>query len=251
MMEKPYTPGVQILLLFGLVIMLGAISQAIFQSIIFSVYPDGIAPDSPAAPWAGLTANLFFHLFSHLTAFFLFLRFTGYKIRGIIFLKPLRILYLLLIPVALIMCFLIIDAFTYLSTWIFEASGNYGFIEAELEHQASIDKTFNHNDPLRFTYSLFVVAILPAIGEELIYRGVLFTRLIEATNNVHFSAIISAIIFAALHGFPVQILPIAAMGAILAYIYYYTRNIWYSVLMHFLINGVQVAIYFFWPGLLG
>jgi membrane protease YdiL (CAAX protease family) len=88
---------------------------------------------------------------------------------------------------------------------------------------------------------------LPAIGEEFIYRGLLQTRLIEATNNLNFSVIVSALIFAAMHFQPVNLLAIAVMGMILGYVYALSRNIWYSVLLHFLINAMQVLQAYCWP----
>jgi len=40
------------------------------------------------------------------------------------------------------------------------------------------------------------------------------------------------------------------MGAFFAYVYHYTKNIWYSVLLHFLINGLQITAFYFWPDLM-
>lgn len=250
-MEKPFPPGIQILLLFGLTMMMGVLSQVVFGLVLMSFMKDGVGEAAVNDPWLMLSGALFFQLFAHFAAFFIFLRITGLAFRDIIFFQRLKPLMLLALPGLLVVCFAGVEAFSYISYSLFENAGGYSFIEAELQYQQMLTTTFTHTDPLRLVLSIFVVAIVPAVGEELVYRGILFTRLIEATSNVHFSALISGIIFAAMHSQPLQILPIAAMGVALAYIYYYTRNIWYNILLHFLINGVQLLLFYFWPELMG
>jgi len=99
--------------------------------------------------------------------------------------------------------------------------------------------------PMDLLLNLFVVAITPAIGEELLFRGVIQKELNKHLSNPHVGIIITSIIFSAIHmsveGFPARLL----LGMVLGYAYYFTKNLWYPILLHLFNNGLQVlALYF-------
>lgn len=101
------------------------------------------------------------------------------------------------------------------------------------------------NGPWDLLINLFVVAITPAIGEELLFRGVIQKELNHHLKNPHTGIIITSIIFSAIHmsveGFPARLL----LGIVLGYSYHYTKNLWYPILLHLFNNGLQVlALYF-------
>lgn len=246
-MEKPYSPGLQLLILLGLTLFLGVFSQVIFGFILVSIYPEGIEESILNQPWVFLSASAISQVFTHLLAFILFLRITGQSFSDLILNEKLRWNRLIWIPIVLVLSLYGVELVGKLSSSLFEYLNYTTILEDELIWQNTIAEMFTHNNPARFLFSLFAVAVLPAIGEELIYRGILFKKLLEATGNVHFAVIISGVIFAAMHSQPVQILPIACMGIVFGYIYYYTKSIWYSIILHFLINGIQITLFYFWP----
>ena len=91
---------------------------------------------------------------------------------------------------------------------------------------------------------LFVFALLPAAGEELLFRGVALRMLFNYRPNIHFAIVLSAIFFALMHAQVFNLLPIMMAGILLGYIYYLSGSIWLSIFAHFIYNGVQVvAIY--------
>ena len=101
------------------------------------------------------------------------------------------------------------------------------------------------NSPWDLLLNLFVVAITPAIGEELLFRGVIQKELNKHLSNPHVGIIITSIIFSAIHmsveGFPARLL----LGMVLGYTYHYTKNLWYPIILHLFNNGLQVlALYF-------
>lgn len=97
------------------------------------------------------------------------------------------------------------------------------------------------NGPTDLLLNLFVVAITPAIGEELLFRGVIQKELNRHLNNPHIGIIITSIIFSAIHmsveGFPARFM----LGLVLGYTYHFTKNLWYPILLHLLNNGLQVV----------
>ncbi len=94
-------------------------------------------------------------------------------------------------------------------------------------------------------FNLLVIAVIPAIGEELIFRGIIQKNIEQATRNPHVAIWLAAILFSAIHmqfeGFVSRML----LGAILGYLFYFSRNIWVPIFAHFVNNGFQVIGSFF------
>lgn len=93
--------------------------------------------------------------------------------------------------------------------------------------------------------NLLVMAIMPAIGEELIFRGLLTRWVEKLTKNIHVNIIITSFIFSAFHMQFFGFIPRFLLGMILGYTYYFTQSIWSSMLLHFINNAVTVSIYFY------
>jgi len=92
--------------------------------------------------------------------------------------------------------------------------------------------------------NIFVVAIVPAIGEELLFRGVLIKLLNSFFKNIHFAVLFSAIIFSAIHIQFYGFFPRMLLGLILGYLFVYTSNIWIPIFAHFVNNASSVLIYY-------
>lgn len=95
-----------------------------------------------------------------------------------------------------------------------------------------------------FLFALFVAAVIPALGEELLFRGILQRRLIEMGRNPHLAIVITAIVFSFIHFQFEGFLPRMVLGLMLGYLYYWTKNLWAAIFSHFLINGIQVTAAF-------
>ena len=244
MMEKPYTPGFQLLILFGLTFLFQIIAQVVFQ-FVFANYQNNAEVENDT--WVFLGGGLILQLFTHLLAFFAFLRITGLSFSAVIDHQKLDWKKLMVLPIVVVAAILTVSFFTFISSAIFESLEAFNYLDDEKANQQKIQALLTHKDPLLLIYSIFVVGVVTAIGEELIYRGILIKKLFEATYNKHFAIVISGLIFAAMHGHPVQIMPIAVMGIVFGYIYLYTRNIWYTVIIHFLFNTIQIIGVYFWP----
>lgn len=91
---------------------------------------------------------------------------------------------------------------------------------------------------------LIIIGIIPAIGEELVFRGLLQNIMLRITNNPHVAILISAVIFSAIHLQFFGFFPRVFLGALLGYMYYWSRNIWVSIWGHFINNGGTVIFMF-------
>lgn len=99
--------------------------------------------------------------------------------------------------------------------------------------------------------NLVLVAIIPAIGEELFFRGVLQRLVIKATRKVWLSVFITSILFSAIHGEMLGFMPRVVLGFGLGAIYVISGNLWLSILAHILNNGSQVVmLYLFQHGMM-
>ena len=94
----------------------------------------------------------------------------------------------------------------------------------------------------QFLLGLFVIAVLPALGEELLFRGTLQPMLQRATGSPHRAIWISAIIFSAIHVQFYGFVPRMLLGALFGYLYYWSGNISIPVLAHFTNNGITVVL---------
>ena len=105
--------------------------------------------------------------------------------------------------------------------------------------------------PLAFVFVFIVVAILPAFGEELVFRGLIQTELQRAIRNPHIAIWLTSILFSAIHLQFLGFVPRALIGAFLGYLYYWSGNLWIPILAHFFNNGLQiVGLYLFQKGAL-
>lgn len=91
-------------------------------------------------------------------------------------------------------------------------------------------------------FNLIVIALIPAIGEELTFRGVLQQALTRGCKNAHVAIVLSAFIFSFIHFQFYGFLPRMFLGLILGYMFYYSGSLWTSILMHFVNNGSAVVL---------
>lgn len=85
--------------------------------------------------------------------------------------------------------------------------------------------------------NLVVIAVIPAIGEELLFRGALQSILHRWFKNPHAAIWVTAIIFSAIHLQFYGFLPRLALGAFFGYLFYWSGNIWLPILAHFVNNA--------------
>lgn len=91
--------------------------------------------------------------------------------------------------------------------------------------------------------ALFVVVLLPAVGEEALFRGLL-QRKLSRVMNIHVAIWLAAAIFSAIHFQFYGFFPRMLLGALFGYLYYITGNFWVAVLAHFVNNGFVLILMF-------
>lgn len=155
-----------------------------------------------------------------------------------------------LIIVALALMFVSIPVTTTLTTWNegMHLGGAFSGIEKwmkELEEtaQALTDKMTNVDTIGGLLLNLLVIALIPAVGEEMTFRGVIQQSLTRRMNP-HIAIILSAAIFSFFHFQFFGFFPRLFLGILLGYMFYITGSLWTSILMHFVNNGAAVTLYY-------
>jgi uncharacterized protein len=93
-------------------------------------------------------------------------------------------------------------------------------------------------------YNLLLIAIIPAVGEELLFRGTLQKLLYQGTASKHLAIWVAAILFSALHLQFYGFLPRTLMGALFGYLLVWSGSLWAPIFAHFINNGFAVVVSF-------
>ncbi|QMU27732.1 CPBP family intramembrane glutamic endopeptidase [Adhaeribacter radiodurans] len=94
----------------------------------------------------------------------------------------------------------------------------------------------------QFVFGMVVFGLIPAIGEEIVFRGLLQRSLLRVFNNTHVAVWVAAFIFGAIHMQFYGFIPRMLLGAILGYLYAWSGNIWVPIAGHFMNNGFTVLV---------
>lgn len=89
--------------------------------------------------------------------------------------------------------------------------------------------------------NLLMLAIIPAVGEEFIFRGCLQKIFGRWIGNYHIAIWITAIIFSAIHFQFYGFMPRMLLGALFGYLLVWSGSLWLPILAHFINNGVAVV----------
>ena len=129
-------------------------------------------------------------------------------------------------------------------------------LEAWMKTQEETAKQLTEQFLSVTTYSgliinILLMALLPAVAEELTFRGVL-QKLFQGSNVSDFHTVkvphiaiwVTAILFSAIHMQFYGFLPRMLMGALFGYMLVWTGSLWVPILMHFTNNAMAVILYF-------
>ncbi|MBL0136971.1 MAG: CPBP family intramembrane metalloprotease [Bacteroidetes bacterium] len=89
-------------------------------------------------------------------------------------------------------------------------------------------------------FNLFMVALIPAFGEELLFRGIVQKIFTGWAKNVHVGVWMAAFLFSAMHMQFYGFVPRLLLGAMLGYLFVWSGSLWLSVLAHFVNNASAI-----------
>ena len=90
--------------------------------------------------------------------------------------------------------------------------------------------------------SIALMAFLPALCEETLFRGGLQNFLTRATKSPWLSIIIVSILFSAVHFSFWGFVPRIFLGIVLGALFHYSGKLWLSILAHFINNALAITV---------
>ncbi len=116
------------------------------------------------------------------------------------------------------------------------------FDKMEEEYNRQVEAIIGLNNAGEYILALVIMAFLPALCEETLFRGGLQNFLTRSTKMPWLSIIIVSILFSLAHFSFYGFLSRFFLGAILGLLYHYSGKIWLNILGHFFNNAIAVTV---------
>ena len=117
--------------------------------------------------------------------------------------------------------------------------------QAEAEAMRMTEAFLIMDTPLDLLINLVVIAIIPAVGEELLFRGVIQKLFLKWNGKVHLSVWLTAFVFSAVHMQFLGFFPRLILGAVLGYMLVWSGSLWLPIVAHFTNNAFAVLLTYF------
>ena len=94
-------------------------------------------------------------------------------------------------------------------------------------------------------FNIFMMAMLPAIGEELIFRGLLHKIFVKWSGSIHITVIVIGFLFSLMHLQFYGFFPRWALGVMFGYLMVWSGTIWLPIFAHFVNNAAVICFSYF------
>jgi membrane protease YdiL (CAAX protease family) len=115
----------------------------------------------------------------------------------------------------------------------------------EEDANGTLENILSMKSPADLLVTIFLVGVLPAIGEELFFRGILQKLFIQILKSAWPGIIFTAFLFSAFHMQFLGFIPRMALGIVLGALYWYSGSLFTSMLGHFIFNAVNILLIYF------
>lgn len=116
--------------------------------------------------------------------------------------------------------------------------------DADAKSQTYLTSLLEAKTISKLFLNLFVVAMLPALCEELFFRGVLQQILQRWIKNIHIAIWITGLIFSLFHLQLLGFFPRWLLGIVLGYLFAFSHTIWIPIIAHFINNAILVIFHY-------
>lgn len=116
------------------------------------------------------------------------------------------------------------------------------FEKMEDEYNSQVSAIISLKNNKEYILALIIMAFLPALCEETLFRGGLQNFLTRGTKNPWFSIIVVSILFSLAHFSFYGFLSRFFLGIVLGAIFHYSGKLWLSIVAHFINNALAVTV---------
>ena len=165
--------------------------------------------------------------------------------------KPSNNLYYLIAVASMIVAIPLVNFLGELNQLVHFPKAIEGWMKrSEAEAAKTVNALLSKHTIKDLILNIICVAGLAAVGEELLFRGMVQRLLIKMFKNPWPGIIIAAFLFSAMHMQFYGFLPRFALGILLGVIYWYSGSLWTAMLAHFIYDGLLIVLVYFNPEML-
>ena len=199
--------------------------------------------------WYLMLLQIFSHSFTFLVPSLLYWKFAEKHDLTEIIIRPKPSLFLFFCVALLVISFIPINSVIIQWNNAMHLPAGLGELEEWMKNKESqlsdLTKYLTDFSSLhKLVVALLVIAVIPAIGEEVLFRGIIQRKIFNKTQNHHLSIWIAAILFSAIHLQFYGFVPRMLLGALFGYLYVWTANLWIPIFAHFVNNGTTLILFF-------
>ena len=114
--------------------------------------------------------------------------------------------------------------------------------EMEQQAQGLTIMMTRFDNPGDFILAMIVIGLVPAIGEEILFRGLIQNQFYAITKNIHVAIWLGGLFFSAFHFQFYGLIPRMLLGVLFGYLYYWSGNLIVAMLAHFINNGLTLVL---------
>ncbi|WP_066758857.1 CPBP family intramembrane glutamic endopeptidase [Crocinitomix algicola] len=239
---RSFSPGAQVIFFIFIMIFMSLMGDLIFSLALSAVVDYDVLLNINWKDPRMLISRIFFsQVFYFLLSFLLFLKLSGQRYSDLIHTDRLKWRPILFTLIALILLYFSMPILSWINELIRPILPP-GVLAYQAKNEALQELIVYHNNPVQLIFSIVVLGLVPAIFEELVFRGFLINKMLASGISEVGAILMSSTIFAMSHMQPLNVLVMFAAGCLLAFIYLRFKNIKYNIILHFLFNGVQLFI---------
>jgi membrane protease YdiL (CAAX protease family) len=118
------------------------------------------------------------------------------------------------------------------------------FMEMERQYNDQVKVLADIRTPVDYVVSLLLMALAPAVFEEMLFRGGMQQLLFRGTKRMWVAILLTSIVFSAIHLSFFGFLPRLLLGVVLGLLFHWSGSLWLTILGHFVNNAVPVTQYY-------
>ncbi|MEP6675477.1 MAG: CPBP family intramembrane glutamic endopeptidase, partial [Ferruginibacter sp.] len=127
-------------------------------------------------------------------------------------------------------------------------SVNANAVALEKQYNDQVTIISNLNNWGEYILSLIIIGFLPAMFEEMLFRGALQNLLNRWWKQAILSIIVSSLLFSLVHMSYFLFFSRAILGFALGWMFWRSKNIWVNIIAHFINNGLVLTVLFYESG---
>jgi len=259
MVSRPFSnadPFLQLLVLFLLCFMIVGVFMLMAQGLIIALWGINVFTDQALLrDYDNIQVvhiNRLLLLFQHLGLFIvpaiIFSQLTSRNWKKHVGLFPISPALMIAAAAVMVLCLPLINALSWINNLMSLPeflSGLEAVLQSMEEGAAELTVALTQvTDVPSLLLNIVIIALIPAIGEEMIFRGLMIPIIRKWTGSGHLAVWISAFLFSAIHLQFYGFLPRLILGALLGYLFLSTKSLYAPIIAHFVNNALALVLLF-------